>query len=249
MIKNIFDEWKSQGFCNQAVELNKAIGEDYFDTAQPYFFAGDPNSELVVVHLNPKRNKNLWGKKCDIDYNDYLENSKHFGNKVYGKDSLRKHKSPFDHKQVRFFKPFNILPFNDDVYNNLEVVIDKKLQLELVPFGSPDFDYHKIGIENLRPFINNLLKLIILKERKYIIFCGRVFAEVLKDYIVEEKTHAFYLTKNNGTPTQSKFEVINIKLKYKDFEITACIAPQYAKQGYPVSAYGEMVCELYGKLE
>ena len=30
-------------------------------------------------------------------------------------------------------------------------------------------------------------------------------------------------------------------------EITACIAPQFAKQGYPVAEYGEKVCELYGK--
>ena len=249
IVRKNFDEWETQGFCQEAVNLNKNIGEDYFDTAQPHFFTGDIHSKLVLVHLNPKRNKNIWGKKCEIDFADYWENSVHFGKKVYGKNSPRTHKSPFDHKQVRFLKPFGILPFKNDVYHNLEVVIDQKLQLELVPFGSPNFNYHKIGAKNLQPFIERLLNLINESKREYIIFCGRIFQEILKDYIVKEKTHSFYLTKNDGNPTQAKFEVINIKLKYNDLEVTACIAPQYAKQGYPVCEYGKAVCGLYGKFD
>ena len=136
---------------------------------------------------------------------------------------------------------------NDDVYHNLEIVIDKKLQLELVPFGSPDFNYQKIGTKNIQTFIHRLISLMAEYEREYIIFCGRVFQAILKDYIIEEKSHSFYLTKTDGTLTKSEFEIVNIKLKYNDLVITACIAPQYAKQGCPISRYGEKVSELYGK--
>ena len=76
-------------------------------------------------------------------------------------ESESTHKSPFDHKQIRFHKPFDLSPINDnDQYQNLENVIDRKFQLELVPFGSPDFSYHKIGIKNLNPFTDNLLSII-----------------------------------------------------------------------------------------
>ncbi|MDL2241087.1 hypothetical protein LJC69_05625 [Bacteroidales bacterium OttesenSCG-928-K22] len=247
-IKKDFDEWKNQGYCQSAIDLNKKIGEDYFDTASPQFFTGDINSKIVFIHLNPKRNRDEWNKECnDVDFTAYWDRHAQFGKNYYGKNSPRTHKSPFDHKQIRFLKPFNILPFNDDVYHNLEVVADKKLQLELVPFGSPDFIYQRVGKENLQPFINLLLDTILESKREYIIFCGKIFSEILGKSIVEQKVHSFHLTKNDGKPTVSLFEVMNIRLKHNNTEIIASIAPQFAKQGYPVGRYGEKVYELYGK--
>jgi len=247
-VETSFNEWKNNGICQQAVDVNKKIGAEYFNAASPQFFTGNIHAKLVLVHLNPKMNKENWGKKCEYaDFNEYWNFSTHFGNSVYGINSPRTHKSPFDLKQVQFLKSFGILPFNGEKYHDLEISIDQKLQLELVPFGSPDFNYHKIGVENLRPFIEISLNLLLECERKYIIFCGRVFCEILKDFILKEKTHSFHLTKNDGNLTASEFEVTNIKLKCNQKEITACIAPQYAKQGYPVGRYGDKVHELYGK--
>jgi hypothetical protein len=247
-VKKNFEEWKTLGYCNEAVELNKKIGTDYFDVCAPGLFTGDVHAKLVMVHLNPKRNKCQWDKKCNFpNFDAYWEYSAKFGANVYGTNSKRTHKSPFDQKQIRFLKPFDILPFNGDKYHDLEISIDKKLQMELVPFGSPNFNYLEIGVENLKPFVNRLLNLLLESERDYVIFCGRVFQEILKDYIVKEKHHSFYLTKKDGNLTKSTFEVINIKLKLNDSEITACIVPQYAKQGYPVAEYGKEVCNRYGQ--
>jgi len=246
--KKNFEEWKTQGFCQEAVDLNAKIGEDYFDMASPGLFAGDIHAKLVLVHLNPKRNKEHWNKKCMYSsFNEYLEEHVHFGNKAYGKHVQEKNKSRFDMKQVRFLKPFEILPFNGEKCHDLEVALDQKLQLELVPLGSPNFDYHKIGVKNLKPFVTRMIDLLLEDEREYIIFCGRVFKEVLQEFIIEERIHSFKLIKNDGKETKSAFEVINIKLEYNNSKITACIAPQFAKQGYPVGEYGKKVKELYGK--
>jgi hypothetical protein len=243
-----FNQWNEKGFCNEAKLLNEGVGFEYFDTANPHFFTGDITSELVLIHLNPKRNLSDWNKKCDyIDFQSYWYSYERFGNKHYGKESKRTHKSSFDHKQIRFLKPFDLLPINsNDKFQNLENVIDGKLQLELVPFGSPNFSYHKIGIENLNPFIDRLLSIISTSPRKYVIFCGRVFEKLLSDYIQNKTTHSFKLTKKDGTLTKSEFHAINITIKNGNNIINACIAPQFSKQGCPVMEYGIKVKELYG---
>jgi hypothetical protein len=247
-IELTFNQWKEKGYCDEAKFLNSRVGTDYFDTSNPHFFTGDIKSELVLVHLNPKRNKSDWNKECDFkDFQAYWDWYEKFGKVHYGKESKRTHKSPFDHKQIRFLKPFDLLPLNNsDKYQNLESVIDFKLQLELVPFGSPDFSFHKIGIENLNPFANNLISIIYEAPRKYVIFCGRVFEHILHNFIQEKTTHSFNLSKKDGSLTKSIFQVINIKIGRGDNVITACIAPQFAKQGYPVIEYAKKVKELYG---
>jgi len=259
IVEKAFDEWKNQGHCQEAKDLNDKIGKKYFDTALPQFFTGDLQASLVLVHLNPKRDekdkdgKKLWGKKCKVSFEQYWDEHALFGKTHYG---IKKptHKSPFDLKQIRFLKPFGILPFIDeksekDKYHNLEVVCDKKLQLELVPFGSPDFNYSTIKIKNLKSFIEILLSTIFAYKREYIIFCGRVFHKILKEFIIEEKAHKIYLIKKDDSQTRLEYEVINIKLKYNDLEMTACIAPQFALQGCPIDKYGYAVKDLYGRFE
>jgi len=249
LVEQAFNQWKNNDAVDEAIQLNKEIGLEYFDTANPHFFTGKTDSELVLVHLNPKRNKEHWNKKCDFaDFQSYWKSYEKFGNRNYGEDSKRTHKSPFDHKQIRFLKPFDILSLdNQDINQNLEAVIDGKLQLELIPFGSPDFLYRKIGVNSIKPYVSRLLSIIGENQRKYVVFCGRVFEHILSDYIIDKTTHSFKLTKNEGNPTKSDFQVINITLQSEVKKINACIAPQFAKQGYPVTEYGKKVKELYGK--
>lgn len=248
IVKADFNQWKENGYCNEAQLLNKRVGMDYFDTANPHFFTGNINSELVLIHLNPKRNRPDWNKACDYeDFQSYWHSYEKFGKMHYGRESDKTYRSQFDHKQIRFLKPFDILQINgNDKHQNLEKVIDDKLQLELVPYGSPDFSYHKIGVKNLSPFVDRLLSIILEAPRKYVIFCGRVFEHVLSDYIQDKTTHSFKLTKKDGLLTKSEFQVINVKIDIGGHTVTACIAPQFAKQGYPETQYGSKVKELYG---
>ena len=155
-IQSNFNEWKEQGKCSQAIGLNKKIGGEYFCESNPHFFTGDLNADLVLVHLNPKRNKNNTTKKFDIEkpkfdtFEAYFDYFRYFGKNNYGEQSARTHKSPFDKKQIRFLKPLNILPFTgNDIYRDLEIVIDNKLQIELIPFCSDNFNLMKLALKTL----------------------------------------------------------------------------------------------------
>lgn len=247
-VENAFKQWEENGFCQEARELNDALGEEYFNTANPLFFTGDINSELVLVHLNPKHDEENWNKKCEFkNFDAYWDFYSKFGKNHYGEESRGGHKSRFDHKQVRFLRPFNLLSINtDDKFKNLENVMDQKLQIELVPYGSPEFSYHKIGIEKLKPFVEHVQSLIMERPRKYVIFCGKVFEKIFSDSIKPEDIHEFYLTNKDGQPTKNKYRVVNFVLEQGDKRIPACIAPQFAQQGCPSMEYGKKVKELYG---
>ena len=250
-VHHTFDEWRTTGTCSAAVTLNTHIGEDYFDTTSPHFFTGDIHSAFVLVHLNPGRAKELWGSPCAYsDFDAYWDRFARWGYHGYGNSAGKGYipTGKFDAKQYRFMLAFGFFPFvGDKSASDMEMSIDRKLQLELVPFGSPKFEPTRIGVDNLRPFVAPALNLLLEAERKYIIFCGRVFVELLKDYIVAEKRHAFHLVKKDGSLTKLMFEAINVKLKYNNREIIACIAPQYPMQGIPADKYGEKVREVYGR--
>jgi len=251
-VKSNFENWYLNSKCNLAIELNKKIGEEYFCESNPHFFTGDLNADLVLIHLNPKRNKNKLTGKYDIEkskfdsFDSYFDYFRNFGKYNYGPSSERSHKSPFDKKQIKFINQLNLIPLNgNDAFKDLENVIDKKLQLELIPFGSENFNYNKIGIDNIKPFINNLLSIISSKKRKQIIFCGRVFEEILKSYIIENKTHTFKLTKKDGSLTKNDYQFIEIKINFNNKIFDSVIAPQYATQGMPLEEYGRKYYELF----
>lgn len=257
-IQTNYEEWNKNGKCSDAVALNEAvrknsdIKEDYFDTANPQFFTGDLDSKLVLVHLNPKRDNNWGCKNSFSDFEAYMQHHKKFGYEHYGEKSERIHKSPFDMKQIRFLSPFEVLPFNGEKYHDLEIVLDNKLQLELIPFGSPNFEYKKVGINNIKTYMEILLDVISSKERKYIIFCGKVFSELLDKGLFQEKRKQGFseqLVKKDETFTKINYQVINIKIKYNNKTICAAIAPQFAMQGCPIDKYGEMVKKYYGKFD
>jgi len=250
-IQSNFNEWKEYGKCKQAIELNKIIGSDYFCESNPHFFTGDLTADLVLVHLNPKRNKNKISGTYDIEkpkfnsFEEYFDYFRYFGRNNYGEISKRQHKSPFDKKQVRFLKSLNILPFTgNDIYKDLEIVIDNKLQIELIPFGSENFNYNEVGIKNIKPFIDNILSLIAAKERKQVIFCGRVFDNILNEYVIKKKVHEFKLKKTDGTLTRGDYHFIEIDIKHNEKAIKAIIAPQYAMQGMPIEKYGIKLNQL-----
>jgi hypothetical protein len=248
--KQQFEEWKTTGKCSDAVRLNKLISAEkkYFDESNPSFFYGDIQSSVVLIHHNPKRDKDYKEIPCNHkNFGEFWDYYAFFGKNKYSalnKDEKRYGK--FDLKQIRFLKPFNILPFKENNKNlNLEIVIDKKLQLDLIPFGSPSFEYSKIGKENIQPYFDRLFKLVLSAKRDYIIFCGVVFREIEIPGVIKTKIHKFKLIKKDGSFTNNEYEIINMEIDYKGERIHFSIAPHYAIQGLPIDKYGEKITELY----
>ena len=123
-------------------------------------------------------------------------------------------------------------------------MIDQKLQLELIPYESQSFSSAGLTKEVLRPHFERLIKVITAHPRDYVIFCGRVFEQLLpSDAIVED--HSFRLRKKDGTLERaaSRFSVLQLPANGK--AITAGLAQSWARQGIPMTSYAEKIVELY----
>jgi hypothetical protein len=244
-IKTTTEQWIKKGECQAAIELNESIGEIYFDTGNPHFYTGDLRAKLVMVQLNPKRERREFYKKASNSFEYYLDYYSNYGKYVYGIGSKRNFKSKFDQKLIRFLKPLELIDLNsNDIFENLENVVDQKLQIELIPFGSPNFDHTKISKSNLDEYIEKILRLITSLDRDCVIFGGRVFSQILSPFIINTDLHRFKLNKVNGELTKNEYEIEKISLSFEGKSLSAFIAPHFTVQGMPVQAYGRKLAEL-----
>lgn len=247
-IRSIFNEWYHDEECKDAIAINEHIGRTYVDTCNPHFFTGNLSSDLVMVNLNPKRETSFYFEKAKYCWEEYYEKYSLFGYHHYGEHVVNKYKSKFDQKLIRFIKPLGILDIaSTNKKRNLENVVDQKLQLELIPFGSPDFNYRLLPTEILEKYLDQILKLIASKKRKCVIFGGRVFCTLLKPFILYKTTHNFRLTKVDGQLTKNEYELIELVLNYESITFCAYIAPQFAKHGIPAEPYGIELAKLVSK--
>ncbi|MGR3898293.1 hypothetical protein FW759_02375 [Psychrobacter sp. 1176_08] len=253
IMKNDIEEFHLSRKISRAQELSEQTGMHVNHNEYPAYFFGDPKAEFVLVHLNPKQQDN----KSDVyeedfkfaNFDEYYNFHRYYGKIHYGKNSKKTLKSPFDLKQIRFLKPFNVIGFDDsdNKYPNLEKVMDNKLQLEFLPFGSSKFETALMRSSLLDPYVDTLLDTIDSQSRKYIIFCGKVFESVLKDYIVSKQDYEFKLLKTDGSIAKNNSSFSKILLDFNGNKISAGIAQSFAQQGLNMSEYGKKCCELYNK--
>lgn len=238
-------EFLETGQMQRAIQLKNQTGQHFNHNEYPMYFAGRLDARLVLIHLNPKQRNNCAtkyeGKFWLPDVDSYMDYHTHFGQKVHDSNQTRRHKSPFDHKQIRFLRPFGVLPFVEertpaDRTTNLVHVIDEKLQLELIPYGSDMFSIQGFTPQILEPHLIRILNVISAAPRDYVIFCGRIFEDLFRDNIT--KRHTFTLTKKDGTPTKSHARFANLSFTYHGQAIRAGIATSFAQQGIPMGDYG-----------
>lgn len=252
IIQSDIEEFIATRKMQRALDLSTQTGQHFNHNEYPMYFTGKLDADLVLVHLNPKQRNNpapvyereLWLPSFDA----YFEYHQHYGRYTYGPQSSRSWKSQFDQKQIRFIWPFGVIDFieeraHEDRYINLERVIDDKLQLELIPYGSDNFSTRGFTREILQPHIDRILEVITACPRKYVIFCGRVFEEVFRQNIVG--THEFRLMKNDGTDSKSNAKFSNLHFDYQGQSIHAGLAYTFAKMGIPMAAYGKQVKAFY----
>ncbi|MBQ0052480.1 MAG: hypothetical protein KBT11_10535 [Treponema sp.] len=275
-MKLAYFDWKNYGKCSEADYYNDGIQleNDKFDDCFPHFFTGDSNSEFVMVQLNPRRARD--GKTKDFNryhikfdeiidenqknyfksYDNYLQYFKEFGKRQY--IETVGYKSTFDKNQLLFLLAFaDFFGFKDgDSNTNLAFSIDKKLQLELVPFGSPDFNTAKVlKTCDLSKPLERILGFIAKHERKYVIFCSGEFEEILKlnprfvkQYLPIEP---FKLVKKDNSLTKNNYKIIKLVLNVDGKKIKAVIAPGYASKslkGNLRTQYGEKIKAAFDEM-
>jgi hypothetical protein len=238
---------------HRAKQLSELSGQHFNQDEPPLYFTGDHDSELVLIHLNPKAPAaspapRFEGELPFRSLHEYVELKRHFGAVTYGPAAPRTHRSPFDHKQIRFLRAFGVIPFmeertREDRFRNLELVCDRKLQLELIPYTSPSFSTRGLTRALLAPHFERLMHVITARPRRYVIFCGSVFAPLLKAAVVAE--HRFRLTRTDGVPERMTSRFAKLELHYGAEPITAGLAYSFARQGIPMAQYGDAVHKLY----
>lgn len=241
------DDLIANGRMSRAAALIERTGVDFDPTCFPMYFTGDFAARLVLVHLNPKLADLSRPRFADVD--SCLERHRRFGYYHWGQDPT--YKSRFDHKQVRFLRPFGAIDFllgtdAASMRRNAELAIDAKLQLELVPYASRTFPTHRLSATTLRAHFDRVLGAIAAYPRDYVLFCGAVFDELLETAgIVQARTdHRFRLPTSNGLSVD-EYRFSNVTLRLGDAEVRAGVARSLAIQGIPMAAYGERCHELY----
>jgi hypothetical protein len=251
-IRADLEEFLATGTVSRARQLTAATGQRFSADRLPQFFTGDLDAPVVLVHLNPKQAKvptppPAWQATVRT-LKDYFDWYRHFGARMYGPSSPRTHRSPFDHKQIRFLRPLDVIDFvqersRDDRFTNLERVIDDKLQLELVPYGSVSFSTHGFTPVVLAPHFDRILSTIATVPRHYVLFCGAVFKPLLREHIT--RWHDFHLRRKDGTLGRQRSCFANLLLPYKGGWIRAGLAQSWARQGIPMAAYAQEVRSRY----
>ena len=251
-IRGEIEEFIQTGKMQNAVELSSATRQHFNHNKDPMYFTGDPEAELVLVHLNQKQANSHedFGKSAHQSFESYWEHHRYFGKSVYGQTSPGTHRSPFDNKQIEFLRSFDVIPFEEDSdrkarIRNLERVIDCKLQLELIPYGSDNFTKKCFNPTVLEEHRQRILGLITRHPRKYVIFCGRIFDTLLSG---RSRDFQFHLEKNDGSKTKGQLAFSVKSLDFGGEERKVGIAHSFAMQGLTgqlMRRYGMRCRECY----
>lgn len=247
-IKADLDDVERLGHLPAARRLRQLTGDHFNDTAYPMYFVGDLDAPFVLVHLNAQQG-DLDAERYEgelVTFDDYFRIHRYFGWHHYGPESPRTHKSPFDKKQIEFLRAFEAIEFTGDQFTDLERVIDHKLQMEFIPYGSRTFRPRGFDDSATRPHIDRLLDVLFAAPREVVIFCGTVFLRPLKQFVIDD--HQFRLTKSDGTQTKGTFRFANLRITRGDRVLSAAIAhtfPMMGLTGSLMRAYGQACADRY----
>ncbi|MBX3449372.1 MAG: hypothetical protein KF777_07425 [Planctomycetaceae bacterium] len=253
-IRRDIEEFVATGSMQQAKALSSQTKQHFNHNQYPLYFNGALDSRIVLIHLNPRHdntyNDTYTGELKHKTFEDYFAHHEYLGRQFYGRTSKRDHKSPFDHKQIRFLKPFGVIDFveeksSEDRFTNLERVLDHKLQLELIPYSSETFLTKAFTAEVVKPHLERILDVICACPRDYVLFCGSVFDDIFHDSIVGRWT--FELTKKDGQSTRNKARFSTLRFSHGGDTIYAGLAHSFAQQGLPMEDYGRKCKEHYPK--
>jgi hypothetical protein len=243
-----FDELLVNGRLSRAAQLMERTGVEFDPTYCPMYFTGAFEARVVLIHLNPKLSARLGGARY-TDFEAYLDAHRRFGYHHWGSDP--NYRSAFDQKQVRFLRPFSVIDFVPETdraskRNNAALAIDAKLQLELVPYGSPTFPTQLFAADLLRPHFDRVLGVVLAYPRNYVLFCGAVFDDLLDraGVVVSRDEHRFRLATRAGT-SRNEYRFSNVVIDHRGHRIHAGVARSFAVQGLPMSDYGRKCHELY----
>jgi hypothetical protein len=211
--------------------------------------------------------RNGLGEQADIEdvLNAYEQGWKNY---AFQRFVVKGETDNFDYKQACFLLHWTdsgidlkLGDFSDRVVQQFNTinVLNQKLQLELFPYGSNTIDTalllkaFELEPDLLSPYIENMLTLITLHPRKYVLFGSRVFQQLFRAYHIRVK--AIILQESHEIKiqhiTKNSLSFSCMRLHWKNQTIDAGIAHSFARRDLPnayqkMAAYGQ-ACYHYFK--
>jgi hypothetical protein len=236
---------------SNARALSLCSGVHFNHNTYPLFFTGDLHSPLVLVHPNPQQRESQAAEHEGAfeyqGFDDYLTRHRRFGHHRW--ELGDEHPSPVDHKEMRFLRHWGVIDFldaatSDEKRTNAARAIDQKLQLELIPYGSPRFPPGGLASDVVAPFYERLMRVVTAYPRDYVILGAAVFESLFAPFIVERDDHSFRLPTSTGV-SRREYRFSNLALAFDGRIVAAGIAPNFASPGVPMDAYGQACHERY----
>ena len=236
---------------SRARALSAETGVRLNHNTYPVYFTGDLSSRVVLVHHNPTQRadetREYEGAFRFAGFDEYLEEHRRPGH--YHWEIGEEQPSPGDYKQMRFLRHWGLGELVEgetraEQRANVAHAIDARLQLELIPYGSPKFPAEPLAPGVLAPLYDRLMGVVAAYPRDYVILCGSVLETVLAPYIVASDDHRFRLPTSTGT-SRAEYRFSNLLLETEAGPVPVGLAPHFASPGVPMDAYGAACRERY----
>lgn len=228
------------------VEDVKKLTSKQFSYENPLYFLGNIRSRTALIKFSSSK-ENLTIKNKPLDFITYQSVNQSLGEIFLQPDDEEEFENIYyeDIRMFNYLKPFQVLRFkNNSIKENLQKLTNEKLELELVPYLSPDFS--EVDFMNnykiCKPFIERLLNGILSYPRQYIVFIGEGFKNILAEYIEDFETFNFFLTSPNYPNQKVLARFTRITLKYHNRKVIAGIAESYCDKNLD-----NIMIEKYGR--
>ena len=251
-----FEDLTQRGMISRARELAVEVKGQHVNSAEyPMYFTGDLDARFVLVHLNPKDDDSHEPMRAAPlqlkTFEEYFDVFRHWGDRCYAPGCERPTKTAFDKKQRRFLRPFGTIEFEktdlgEAGFENLRRVVDCKLQLELIPYGSADFNAGAFEIAAIQPHFERILRVIATCPRDFVVFCGKVFAPLLKEFVIGDP-YRFNLLKKGNVPERLTSTFANIEIPHGATVVKGGWCQSWARKGLPMTAYAHAVVARYAR--
>jgi hypothetical protein len=249
-IRADIDELHETRVLSRAKELSRRSGVAVNHNTYPVYFTGDVRSRVVLVHHNPVQRANdaerYEGGFEYENFDSYLEHHTRFGHHRW--EVGEEQPSPVDYKQARFLRHWGIgEPVGEtpaEQRSDVARAVDRRLLLELVPYGSPKLPADALPAGVLGPLYERLMRVITAYPRDFVVLCGPVLEPLLAPYIVDRDDHRFRLPTSTGV-SRAEYGFRNLLLEFDGGQIPVGLAPHFANPGVPMDAYGAACRERY----
>lgn len=265
-------ELYQNGAIGEVEEINRKLEGQYFlSSVVPHYPMTNLDSRTVFIHINPGSKEEKKNLKDEYScYDSFLES--HIGyvvNYAHERFEKRKEKDVFDYKSGLFLsgfansgidRPSGDLNHPQTKMTTTVQAVNNKLGLELIPFGSPQFQAENISkrkrfAEVFLPYFSSMMDVVISAPRDYVIFGSRFATKLLSKLNVAYPDMGLI----DSSSEEHKFKIDGLKdncyfkmyvLNWKGRKVKAGVACTFPKQSlancYPqMIAYGEACHEVY----